>query len=527
MQDPNIAPKLPDPNITDPPFPGLDPAVHRFPAMIDALPVAIYTTDAEGRVTHFNPAAAEFAGRQPELGTDRWCVSLELFHTDGTPMPHDSSPMAIALREGRSLQAESGIAERPDGTRVWFEAFPSPLRDADGRVVGGINMLVDVTARLQAEETRARLSAIVESSDDAIVSKTREGVIKSWNRSAEKLFGYTAEEAVGRHITLIIPEDRLHEEAMIMARLKRGDRIDHFESVRVRKDGSLVDVSLTISPILNSAGRMIGASKTARNITEGKRRQKALEIARAEAEKARAEAEAARDEAQEANRAKSTFLATVSHELRTPLNAIIGYSELLDAEVGGPLSDAQRQQLDRIDASSRHLLDIIEEILTFSRVEAGREEVHIEAVELSELVHSTANLVEPLAAANGLQLQVDCSGGGTLHTDALKVRQILLNLLSNAIKFTNEGEIHLEAGFEGGQAVFRVRDTGIGIEEKDLERIFDAFRQVDQNLNRRAGGTGLGLTVTRQLTDLLNGTTEVESTPGEGSTFTVRLPRQG
>ncbi len=248
----------------------------RFREMIDALPAAIYTTDAEGRLTHFNPAAVEFSGRTPELGTDQWCVSWKLYYPDGRPMPHDECPMAIALKEDRIIQGAEAIAERPDGTRRWFIPYPTPIRDSQGRIVGGINMLLDITDRKQAEEATAHLAAIVASSDDAIISKNLDGIIQSWNKSAEHMFGYTAEEAIGKHITLIVPEDRRDEEKKILARLRRGERIDHFQTVRRRKDGSTLDLSLTISPVRDSAGRVIGASNVARDITHLKRIERAL-----------------------------------------------------------------------------------------------------------------------------------------------------------------------------------------------------------------------------------------------------------
>jgi PAS domain S-box-containing protein len=256
----------------------------RFREMIDALPTAIYTTDAEGRLTHFNPAAVELTGRAPELGTDRWCVSWKLYHADGTPMPHDECPMAIALKEGRAVRGAEAILERPDGRRVWFMPYPTPMRDAEGRVVGGINMLVDITERKQAEMAAASLAAIVESSGDAIISKDLNGVIMSWNKGAERLFGYTAEEAVGQPVTMLIPADRDHEEPEILARLRRGERVDHFETVRVRKDASPLHVSLTISPIKDAKGRVVGASKIGRDITERKRNEEQIAMLAGEAE---------------------------------------------------------------------------------------------------------------------------------------------------------------------------------------------------------------------------------------------------
>jgi PAS domain S-box-containing protein len=243
----------------------------RFREMLDALPVAIYTTDAEGRLTHFNPAAIEFSGRVPKLGTDQWCVSWKLYHPDGMPMPHDKCPMAIALKEGRTVRGAEAIAERPDGKRIWFMPYPTPLRDSAGRVVGGINMLLDITEHKRAEEAKAHLAAIVESSDDAIISKSLQGIIKSWNKGAENLFGYTAAEAVGKSITMLIPPQRLDEEPKILESIKRGERVDHYETVRRHKDGTDIDISLTVSAVRDEAGNIIGASKVARGISERKR----------------------------------------------------------------------------------------------------------------------------------------------------------------------------------------------------------------------------------------------------------------
>ena len=234
--------------------------------MIDALPVAIYMTDAEGRITYFNPACVEFSGRTPELGTDHWCVTWKLYHPDGTPLPHDQCPMAIALEERRTVRGVEAIAQRPDGSRIWFEPYPTPLFDSAGNLVGGINMLVDITERKEAEATRALHAAVVDDSDDAIITKDLNGVITSWNRSAERLFGYSPQEAIGRPVTILIPPNRQHEEPQILARLRRGERVDHFETVRVRKDGAHLAISLTISPVKDAAGRIIGISKIARTL---------------------------------------------------------------------------------------------------------------------------------------------------------------------------------------------------------------------------------------------------------------------
>lgn len=242
----------------------------QFRHALDALPAAVYITDAEGRLTYLNSAAINFSGRIPELGSDSWCVTWKLFRPDGRPLPYDQCPMAMALKEGRAVYGEEIIAERPDGTRRWFSPFPTPLRDVEGKIVGAINMLIDITERKRQEPTSTLLAAIVDSSDDAIVSKNLDGIITSWNQSAARIFGYSSAEAIGQHITLIIPSDRRKEEVEILARLRRGERVEHFDTVRRRKDGQLVDVSLTISPIRDESGTIIGASKVARDVSERK-----------------------------------------------------------------------------------------------------------------------------------------------------------------------------------------------------------------------------------------------------------------
>jgi PAS domain S-box-containing protein len=242
----------------------------RFKAIVEALPAAIYTTDPEGRITFFNEAAVAMWGRRPQLGVDYWCGSWKFYTPAGVLLPHDQCPMAVALKTGRPVRGVEVVAERPDGTRVPFVPHPTPLFDASGELVGAVNMLVDLSHRKQAEENAQRLAAIVQSSEDAIISKDLDGIIRSWNKGAERLFGYRAEEIVGRSIILLISPDRPDEEPTILERLRRGERVDHYETVRRRKDGSLVDVSLSVSPLIGGDGRIIGASSIARDISQQK-----------------------------------------------------------------------------------------------------------------------------------------------------------------------------------------------------------------------------------------------------------------
>jgi PAS domain S-box-containing protein len=246
---------------------------------IEALPAAVYMTDAEGRITFYNEAAAALWGCRPELGDSKFCGSWKLYQPDGTPLPHDECPMAMALHQKRPIRGVEAVAERPDGTRIPFIPYPTPLFDATGRLSGAVNMLVDISERKLTEQHKQRLASIVDSSEDAIISKDLSGIITSWNPGAERLFGYVAEEMIGKSITLLIPPDLRHEEAKILERLGRGGRVEHFETTRMRKDGSLVRVSLSVSPVRNAQGGVVGASKIARDVTE---RNKAEELQKSE-----------------------------------------------------------------------------------------------------------------------------------------------------------------------------------------------------------------------------------------------------
>ena len=304
--------------------------------LLDALPAAIYTTDAAGRITYYNAAAVHLAGRRPEIG-DEWCVTWRLYWPDGTPLPHDECPMAVALKTGRPVRGVEAIAERPDGTLVPFMPYPTPLHDASGTVVGAVNMLVDLTERSHAEQVRQLLAAIVEGSDDAIVGKDLNGVIASWNPGAERLFGYTADEVVGKCVTCLFPVDLLHEETLILERIRRGERIEHYDTVRRRKDGSLVDISLTVSPLRNAAGTVTGVSKIARDISLRKK---------AEHERARAlQDEDRRRIAQELHDSTTQHLVAIGLNLMRMRADAAGGTKALNIldEIEGSLAEAAKE----------------------------------------------------------------------------------------------------------------------------------------------------------------------------------------
>lgn len=246
--------------------------------LVRSLPTAAYMCDAQGALTIYNDAAVALWGRSPEVGREYWCGSYRIYRPDGTPLTPEQSPMALALQTGRATRSEEIIVERPDGTRRDVRSHPELIRDTSGKVVGMVNMLVDITDQKKAGAAERRLAAIVASSDDAIVSKNLDGIITSWNRGAELTFGYTAEEAIGQPVLMLIAPDRQKEEADILARIRRGDHVEHFDTVRQHRSGAPVHVSVTVSPIRNAEGVIIGASKIARNITDRKRAEQQVDF---------------------------------------------------------------------------------------------------------------------------------------------------------------------------------------------------------------------------------------------------------
>jgi PAS domain S-box-containing protein len=495
----------------------------RLREMIDALPVAIYTTDAQGRLTHFNRAAVEFSGRTPELGTDSWCVTWKLYYPDGTPMPHDKCPMAIALKEGRVIRDAEAIAERPDGTRVWFTPFPTPLRDAEGKIVGGINMLLDITDRKLAEQASARLAAIVESSDDSIVSKDLNGIITSWNESAERLFGYTADEVIGRPVTILIPPDRLNEEPHILDCLRRGQRVDHFETVRMRKDGSLLDISLTISPVKDSAGRIVGASKIARDITERKRTEAALHDAHVQLASRAVNLEKLVGERtvklRETISELESFSYSITHDMRAPLRAMQSFAAML-AEECSQLSGLGQDYARRIVASANRMDQLITDVLNYSRV--AHADLPLKTVDtarlLREILESYPNFQLPQAV-----IVVEEKLPPVLGNEAA-LTQCISNLLGNAVKFVPAGtqpRVRIFFSQDDSHVHLSFQDNGIGIEPDAQKRIFQLFQRHD----RKYEGTGLGLAIVKKGVERMGGSVTLTSKSGQGSTFCLHLRR--
>jgi len=412
----------------------------------------------------------------------------------------------------------SGILKHlaKDGREVWVESRQQVIESEGKRLVLETNR--DITDKLRGEESTIRLAAIVASSNDAIIGKTLEGIITNWNDGARRIFGYSEEEIVGQPINILIPDDRQDEEPKIIERLKRGERVDHFQTVRVRKDGQKIDLSLTISPIRNALGQIIGASKIARDITEHIRLQE-------ERERLLQQAQSAREQAEMANRVKDEFVATVSHELRTPLNAILGWSSML---LGDKLKGADaRRGLETIERNARLQAQLIEDILDVSRSISGKLRLDIKPVELISVIRAAVDAVRPAAEGKDIQLQLLLDPAADhVQADATRMQQIIWNLVANAIKFTpKKGFVQVKLDRVESRAQVTVTDTGEGISPDFLPFIFNRFQQGDGTTTRRHGGLGLGLAIARHLVEMHGGTIAAASEGvDKGSTFTVTFP---
>ena len=332
------------------------------------------------------------------------------------------------------------------------------------------------------------------------------------------MFGYSADEMIGQSIRRIIPADRQSEEDDVVSHIRRGEKVDHFETVRQHKNGHLVPISLTVSPIRDGRGIIVGASKIARDIHERKE---------AEAERGRLALENARlyRAAQDANSLKDDFLATLSHELRTPLNAILGYARMMRA--GILKRDKLPRAVDTIERNAAALTRIVEDVLDISRIVSGKLRLNVTPVDLAELVRDAIDSVLPGVSAKGIDINNTLDdNAGSVPGDAERLQQVVWNILSNAVKFTERGgRIDVTLARRGANVQLTVSDTGIGIAPEFLPHIFERFRQADAGTTRERGGLGLGLAIARQLVEMHGGTIVGSSGGrGAGSIFTITLP---
>jgi PAS domain S-box-containing protein len=469
-------------------------------ATLEATTDGILVTDAAGRITGFNEKYVSM-WRLPRAVIDAGSHHAVLDAVAGQFSDAHTFRERVLEIYATSPAESYDLLELADG-RV-FERFSRP-QVVDGRNVGRVWSFRDITGQRRAEEAQGRLAAIVESSQDVIISKSLDGTIRSWNREAERVFGYRADEAIGQPITLIIPADRQDEERDIMARLRRGERVEHFETVRRAKDGRLVELSIAISPIRDAAGRVIGASKAARDISERKKIEEALRTA---------------------DRRKDEFLAVLAHELRNPLAPLANGLQVIRLAPGDARAVAQARTM--MERQLAHLVRLVDDLLDVSRISRSKMELRRSRLLLSDVLNSAIETARPLIEAAKHTLTVSIPPEPIhLDGDLTRLSQVFSNLLTNSAKYTDaRGQIFLEVIPRSGEVVVSVRDTGIGIAADQLEAVFGMFSQIDPRIERSGGGLGIGLALVKGLVKMHGGSVTAQSPGrGRGSTFSVTLP---
>ena len=489
-------------------------------AIVDSTEDAIISKDCDGIIQSWNKGAERIFGY----------TAAEVIGKSITILfPEDrlgEEPQILSrVCSGERIDHFETVRRRKDGTLIDVALTISPIKDDAGRILGASKIARDISERKRAEDLQRHFAAIVESSDDAIISKDLNGIIQSWNKGAERMFGYLAPEVIGKPVTILMPEGRVNEEPYILARIRSGDRIDHYETIRRRKDGTLLDISLSVSPIRDGSGKVIGASKIARNITDRKKAE--ADIRRAQQELARMNEELeARVEARTAQLNKAVaqmqeFSYTVSHDLRAPVRAMHGYASAVLEDYGERLDEPGRDYLKKIVRSSDRMDQLIRDVLIYSRL--AQADVKTDFVSLEELIQDVIDQ-NPALQPPGVEI--------TLRKPLLPVdghhssiAQAVSNLLSNARKFVARGQtprIEIWTEKRGDNVRLWIHDNGIGVPPVFQSRLFGVFERLNED---EYEGTGIGLAIVRKAVEKMRGTVGMESDGEHGSSFWIELPR--
>ncbi|WZO95892.1 PAS domain S-box protein [Isosphaeraceae bacterium EP7] len=486
--------------------------------LLESTGEGIYGVDTDGRCTFCNPAALKILGYTEAgelLGRD---MHSAIHHTnaDGSPKPADLCPIKLTLEGGGHSHTDDDTFWKADGTSFPVEYRTSPMF-RDGKPIGGVVAFADISRRKADEEARReseeRFRVMADSIPQLAWMCRPDGYIYWYNQRWYEYTGTTAEEMGGwGWKTVQDPEELPRVLAKFDAALASG--VPWEDSFPLRRfDGEMRWHLSRALPVRDERGKIVRWFGTNTDVTEQRIVSEALREAK--------------EQAEGANRSKSTFLANMSHELRTPLNAIIGYSEMLLEEAEDDGKEAAASDLKKIRMSGKHLLQLINDVLDLSKIEAGKAEMFLETFEVAEMIHGVVDTIRPLMEQNGNVIEVTCPPGlGSMHADLTKVRQSLLNLLSNAAKFTEKGKVGLKATAlpGGGGFSMEISDSGIGMTPEQLGKLFQPFSQADASTTRKYGGTGLGLTITRRFCRMMGGDVTARSELGLGSTFEIRLP---
>ena len=485
----------------------------RLQVTLRSIGDAVIVTNANSEVEFMNPVAEELTGWK---SSDAHGVPLEAVFNivNETTRKRVDNPAARALQAGTTVPlANHTILIAKSGAEYAIDDSAAPIKADDDDALGAVLVFRDVSATRANEDQRARLAAIVQSSDDAIISKDLNGRIMSWNPGAVKLFGYSVDEAIGRPITMVIPPERLSEETAILQKLRRGERIDHFETVRVTKDRRKIDVSLSVSPIIDSEGHVIGASKIARDITDHKRVDRELADARLRLQRHSQELErTVRDRTSELE----AFTYSVAHDLRAPIRRMEGFISNLQRDIGPTLAADPADLLKRTASSLQRMDILVADLLRLSQI--STDPGQFQPVSLDDIVKQALAELKP--HTEGRQVQWKIQPLGVVETDPGLMHQVFINLLSNALKYTRRqttAVIEVNKTMIDGNAAYYVRDNGVGFSMERAGKLFTPFHRL--HAGAEFEGTGIGLAVVARIIRKHGGRVWAESKPDHGATF--------
>jgi PAS domain S-box-containing protein len=465
-------------------------------------------TDPQGKITYVNDKFCVISqySREELLGQDHRIIN------SGHHPKEFIRDLWTTITHGEVWKGEIKNKAK-DGSFYWVDTTIVPFLNDDGKPRQYVAIRADITERKQMEMVSVRLAAIVESSDDAIIGKDLDGIITSWNAGAGKIFGYSAGEMVGNSILRLIPAGRQEEEREILGKVRRGESVQHFETVRQTKDGRLIDISVTTSPIKDSTGKVVGASKVAREITERIRADAEIRQLNAELEARVAKRTA---ELEAANKELEAFSYSVSHDLRAPLRAVNGFAGIVLEDFGPQLPKEGRDYLERIRNGGQRMGELIDDLLAFSQL--SRQPVNRQRVNFAKIVRDALEELKP--QQDGRQIEVRIGELPSCNADPVLLKQVWVNLLSNAIKYTRDRRpaiVETGCALEKGEQVYFVRDNGVGFDMQYANKLFGVF----QRLHRadEFEGTGVGLAIVQRIVHRHGGRVRAEARPDKGATF--------
>ncbi|MBS7564036.1 PAS domain-containing sensor histidine kinase [Mucilaginibacter sp. Bleaf8] len=469
-------------------------------AIVKSSNDAIISKTLDSIITSWNPAAERIFGYTAEEAVGQSILMLI------PPDLQDEETTIISnIRRGESIPHYETVRTRKDGTRIWVSITVSPVRDENQQIIGASKIARDITAQREAEHIGTIHTAIVNSSDDAIISKTLEGIITSWNPGAERIFGYSPDEILGKSITVLIPEERLSEENDIISNIKSGRRVEHFETVRKNKNGNDIYVSLTVSPVKDKKGQVIGASKIARNITEQVALQQQLKQYTTMLETS--------------NQHKDQFISMASHELKTPITSAMANLQFLQRK----LQDTDNQRLaGKALGGVIKLNKLVSDMLDISKIESGKLEMNFSSVDVHELLHETIENIQLTSLKHQIQY-LNTHENPVITADRLRLEQVITNIINNAIKYSPDADkVIVHCYPENGKTVISVQDFGAGIPAEHHAKLFNRFYRIEEQ-SRNVSGLGIGLFITKQIIEEHQGHIWLESEAGKGTTFYVCL----